>query len=836
MATEKKTKLWTGIIILRVKKNFISETAQTLPQLFNQFGVKSFDKVFDDYNIEVTKRLLFKQSIKDIREYDAKAAENGYERKHSMLQYWMIYCKHLDKSDFYNCLNEISQAVETDKAYPLMAIAEPGTIRPVDGTDPLIPDQLYLKHAPYGVNTQFPWKMGFDGNGTHSSFPNGNILHELERGWMLTHEDLVGQPITIVEGVSDSFAEYDADLGRDIKFIESHGTSTLGIICAADNGIGLLGMAPGINSVKLYSAFKVDSVTPGDADEAAGNMAGTLEEIKRRAVEGDIVLIEQQVVGAWNTETDYVAGSVVLDYYPLEGDDACYDQIYDLITVNKATVIVPAGNGNVIRLTAHDMDSDLRLSTDTVLLVEDDSGSIMVAAANSSPPYLPVNETWPSEVYTSVIIAHYATNFGSRVNCFAHGRSVVTCGLDDTLNVPADDDKEYTNSFALTSSAAAIIAGCALIIQGAYKETFGECLSPAQMRSLLSDPSLGTLSANSTPASPNADKIGVMPDLKKIFKHLGLCYDIYMRDNSADIGTEPSSGNAWETPDIIVDTVELNHADAYAKYIDSGHYDSYISSSNITRGTNHWVYVRHQNLGNVITPRFQTRVFYSNFSTINDPSTWNEIGTAVTDHVDDMEEDVSAPLWWDTSAVPTGNYCLFAITNSPLDNAPPIPTLIPDFATYVSNHNNVAWRNISIIDISAPVASYSIPFSIRGANFEPADYGFNIERFIPIKIKMILEIPEQYQSRFPFPFKKAAEGRVQYELPAVKNFEISKVKIGGKEIIDAILIFKAQKASSFKKLNNKKVSVIQKLNAKVIGGVTFLFKDLSEQKTGNSPS
>jgi hypothetical protein len=40
------------------------------------------------------------------------------------------------------------------------------------------------------------------------------------------------------------------------------------------------------------------------------------------------------------------------------------------------------------------------------------------------------------------------------------------------------------------------------------------------MRNILSDPTTGTLSANSTARDPNADVIGVMPDLRKIIDNL----------------------------------------------------------------------------------------------------------------------------------------------------------------------------------------------------------------------------------------------------------------------------------------------------------------------------
>jgi serine protease len=64
--------------------------------------------------------------------------------------------------------------------------------------------------------------------------------------------------------------------------------------------------------------------------------------------------------------------------------------------------------------------------------------------------------------------------------------------------------------FGGTSGASAIVAGAAVVTQGIARAR-GQNLTPAQMRTLLSDAAFNTLSAN-----PAADRIGVMPNLKGI--------------------------------------------------------------------------------------------------------------------------------------------------------------------------------------------------------------------------------------------------------------------------------------------------------------------------------
>jgi hypothetical protein len=70
---------------------------------------------------------------------------------------------------------------------------------------------------------------------------------------------------------------------------------------------------------------------------------------------------------------------------------------------------------------------------------------------------------------------------------------------------------QYTRSFGGTSSSAAILAGAALLVQSTAQARLGCRLTPDRIRALLSSPSTGTASSH-----PAEDRIGVMPDLRKI--------------------------------------------------------------------------------------------------------------------------------------------------------------------------------------------------------------------------------------------------------------------------------------------------------------------------------
>jgi serine protease len=78
----------------------------------------------------------------------------------------------------------------------------------------------------------------------------------------------------------------------------------------------------------------------------------------------------------------------------------------------------------------------------------------------------------------------------------------------DTHGLATD---RYTGSFGGTSGSAAIVAGAALILQSVRVARLGSRFTPDQVRAILGDPANGTWSSN-----PAADRIGVMPDLRKI--------------------------------------------------------------------------------------------------------------------------------------------------------------------------------------------------------------------------------------------------------------------------------------------------------------------------------
>jgi hypothetical protein len=211
---------------------------------------------------------------------------------------------------------------------------------------------------------------------------------------------------------------------------------------------------------------------------------------------------------------------------PVETDPANFDAIR--IAVASGVIVVEAGgNGN------NDLDAWTdamgRHRLNRASMDFQDSGAILVGAANAALPHDRAS----------------FSNYGSRVDCYAWGDSIVSAGYGDLAGA---GNNSYTSTFGGTSGASPIITGSALLLQGMYSVLAGTLLSPQQMRVLLSNPATGTAQGGGV-----AGHIGVMPNLRSIVQDtLGLVPDVYLRDNLGDTGAVPSTGTVSISPDVIV--------------------------------------------------------------------------------------------------------------------------------------------------------------------------------------------------------------------------------------------------------------------------------------------
>ena len=503
--------------------------------------------------------------------------------------------------------------------------------------DPRAVNQGYLDEAPEGIDARYAWTItGGDGAGQR--------VVDLERGWTLDHEDLVDHGVTLIHGSN-------RDLSR------SHGTSVLGELCAADNAIGCVGIAPNVATV-LVTSFH-ESTRPDAIFAALDQMAF-----------GDVLLIEAQVTAN--------SGDLLLG--PIEIYDAEFEALR-LATALGIIVVEAGGNGTdngaapPMAMDTWEDDSGRRLlSPEPANPDFRDSGAILVSAATSDTP----RTRRPFGPH------------GVRIDCHAWGENIDTCASDELAATEV-----YRSSFGGTSGASPIVTGAALLIQGICEAVHGFRLNPRQMRDLLRDPALNTASATTETTA-----IGVMPNLRQIIDALGATPDVYLRDFVGDTG-EPHNGPISASPDIILRAEPV--ADPQIEFGEgSGTENSTTLGSVTVAGQSNFIYVRALNQGGADAIDVQADIYWSEPATLVTPDLWNPIGTAAFPLVPTGEQlTCSEALEWPATEIPgTGHYCFVGILGSAGD-PPPAPVDFTDFdkfRSFIRHHNNVTWRNFNVVD------------------------------------------------------------------------------------------------------------------------------------------
>jgi hypothetical protein len=371
------------------------------------------------------------------------------------------------------------------QAFDLVYVESQPVLPTVDfANDPLVPQELYLEPAPTGFDAKFAWtQTGGDGWRV--------TVADVEFNWDREHEDLKAASTRFL---TDENAIPLTPFGVPpvpFSVLREHGTMSLGVMVAADNTLGGVGIVPRAKAL-LASGFVLlaDGTSRFDGANAVLIASAALAEC-------DILLVElEQANGT-----------------PIETDPLYFSAIHAAAT-RGITVIEPGGNGP-------DNGGDRSYDLDTFVVQTLgiralnpngglDSGAVMVAACQSGRT--------PGTTARSPV--PYSPR-GQRLDCFALGEHVWTTSDVQPLQVQMGPGgrmepnpfagQPYTWAFAGTSSASALIAGVAVAVQGLARAILGRPLSPSEMRQVLRDRSLNTPSA-----SPASDRIGVMPNLRAI--------------------------------------------------------------------------------------------------------------------------------------------------------------------------------------------------------------------------------------------------------------------------------------------------------------------------------
>lgn len=566
-----------------------------------------------------------------------------------------------------------------------LAYVEGGpVVPPVNAADdPRQVNQGYEDPAPSGINAEYAWTFpGGDGQGVG--------VVDMEQGWTLDHEDLVGAGVTIISGDNHNYW--------------GHGTGVLGELIAVDNAKGNVGIAPRATA-RVISQWRTATTW---------NTADTIVAAAVAMSFGDVLLLEAQ--------TDYGT----YHYVPVEVEAAVFDAIR-LATALGIVVVEAAGNGS----------NDLDAYTDGGKHVLDrgsadfrDSGAIMVGAAGSSAPHARL----------------YFSNFGSRIDCYGWGENVDTTGngtLYDTSKTT------YTSGFNGTSSASPIIAGAALAVQGASEQSpgIGFRFSPAELRSILRDAATGTASSN-----PAVDRIGVMPDLKKIIDTvLNLAQDVYIRDFVGDTG-DPHSGAVSASPDIILrPTPVANPQAAFGQ--GSGTENDPTLGYEAEAGQDNTIYVRVLNRGGSAAANLEATVYWSPVATLVTPNLWTLVGTTAIPNAPTGDVlTVSNALTWPAASIPgPGHYCFVGLIGTAQDPAPSPAAFLnwSNFVSFIRNNNNVTWRNFNVVNNvppseppeGAPKGYVVLPFLAPGPPDQGRRFGLEVVARLPEGARVMLEAP-----------------------------------------------------------------------------------------------
>jgi hypothetical protein len=346
--------------------------------------------------------------------------------------------------------------IQTLYEYPAVRLAylDPDITVASVGCDPLFPQQKYLHAAPTGIEVEAAWPNGA-GGGVPGGDGEGARFIDVEYGWVLNEQELLdGKNNERVVLIGNPPGRNSSN-----SVLCTHGTQTLAVILALDNGVDGIGVAPRVTTANVVSVLH-----PDGEENRKDAILYAAEQLGR----GDVLVLPLQISG---------------DGLPLESREAEFAAIR-LATAKGITVVEAAGNG------AKDLDApstspgvEGRRVLNPGETGFEDSKAVMVGACKSKRSAGKYGRCPGS-------------NYGSRIDCFAWGEDVIT--LRESI-------------YSGTSAACAIVAGAAIVIQGIMRKKGSPGLGPAELRN--------ALLSGGTPCASN-EKIGVMPNLKAILPSL----------------------------------------------------------------------------------------------------------------------------------------------------------------------------------------------------------------------------------------------------------------------------------------------------------------------------
>ena len=258
----------------------------------------------------------------------------------------------------------------------------------------------------------------------------GVRIADCEYAWKLEHEDLDDVDVFTEPGQTPIAWASGGDQAE-------HGTAALGVLAAEANGFGCTGLASGAS----FATY------PEWTEEAGERRVECIASAIADSAPGDIVLLEMQT-----------SAGGFFDYVPAEYDPDVF-LVVQVGTAAGVVVVASAGNGGV--------DLDDAEHADYAAMGA--SGALLVGAGTSDTTHA----AWP------------LSTFGSRIDVQGWGENVFSLGYGDYAAYGLDPLQSYTDGFSGTSSAAALVAGAAAVVQQKARARNGVPLSPSELRDLL---------------------------------------------------------------------------------------------------------------------------------------------------------------------------------------------------------------------------------------------------------------------------------------------------------------------------------------------------------------
>lgn len=426
--------------------------------LINQ--IEGFSTISDKYNFELKYSFVFTEEKLQEMEQQALRISGSSESIRNLRNVFDVINNVLTDEELQYLSEDLQKLPRV--AYAELVDAKP--VQPPYDIPPTTPDyvaqQTYVNANP-GVNMQYAWDMGLNGQGIRIR----NVEYEFNKN----HEEFhVNPKINLADGYTINPTLYTPDYADFL----GHGTATFGVVFGDDGGYGVKGMAYGAEEVILY---------PEWTTQYGYNRPYAVSLALDNSEQGDVIIYEMQTGGASGVSGDYVPA----EYNAL---------IWNLTKAASdlgIIIVAAAGNGN------QDLDDPMYAP----YMNKGNSGAIIVGAGTPNVLHNRIyNPGW------------WGSTYGSRVNLQGWGQNVLSSGYGTYSTIGGDFNQQYI-MFSGTSSATPVVASCVVVLQSYYHSLTGEYLN--------SDEMIDVLQTTGTPQGTGVlGNVGPLPNMQSAIAYV----------------------------------------------------------------------------------------------------------------------------------------------------------------------------------------------------------------------------------------------------------------------------------------------------------------------------